>query len=90
MKRTTTTVACLVLAVGTYAQESRTSNEIAANGPLSVQAILRALRETEGLSEIEGLKLELAIGQPIFATEDVSEQNQRAFYSRWAELMDAR
>ena len=43
-----------------------------------MQAILRALRETEGLSEIEGLELELAIGQPIFATEDARE-GPRAF-----------
>ncbi len=54
------------------------AGQIAANGPLSVQAILRALRETEGLSEIEGLELELAIGQPIFATEDARE-GPRAF-----------
>ncbi len=54
------------------------AEQIAANGPLSVQAILRALRETEGLSEIEGLELELAIGQPIFATEDARE-GPRAF-----------
>ena len=28
------------------------------------------------------------LGGNIYATEDVSEQNQRAFYGRWAELMD--
>jgi phenylpropionate dioxygenase-like ring-hydroxylating dioxygenase large terminal subunit len=28
------------------------------------------------------------LGGDIYATEDVSEQNQRAFYRRWAELMD--
>ncbi len=54
------------------------AGQVAANGPLSVQAIVRALRETEGLSELEGLKHELAIGQPIFATEDARE-GPRAF-----------
>jgi hypothetical protein len=28
------------------------------------------------------------LGGSVYATEDVSEQNQRAFYSRWAQLMD--
>lgn len=28
------------------------------------------------------------LGGTIYATEDVSEQNQRAFYARWAEMMD--
>jgi enoyl-CoA hydratase len=51
---------------------------IGANGPLAVEAILRSVRETEGLSEIEGLKVELEIGWPIFATEDAAE-GQRAF-----------
>jgi enoyl-CoA hydratase len=51
---------------------------IGANGPLAVEAILRSVRETEGLSEIEGLKLELEIGWPIFATEDAAE-GQKAF-----------
>ncbi len=52
--------------------------QIAANGPLAVQAIVRALRETEGLSEVDGLARELEIGQPIFATEDARE-GPRAF-----------
>jgi enoyl-CoA hydratase len=51
---------------------------IGANGPLAVEAILRSVRETEGLSEIEGLKVELDIGWPIFATEDATE-GQKAF-----------
>ncbi len=36
------------------------------------------VRETEGLSEVEGLKVELDIGWPIFATEDAAE-GQKAF-----------
>ena len=46
---------------------------ISANGPLAVQAVLRSLRETEGVPEADALKLELQIGQPIFATEDALE-----------------
>jgi len=46
---------------------------ICANGPLAVQAVLRSLRETEGLPEADALKVELQIGQPIFGTEDARE-----------------
>ena len=46
---------------------------IAANAPLSVEAIKRSVRETEGLSEEDGLKLELEIGWPVFGTEDAKE-----------------
>jgi enoyl-CoA hydratase len=46
---------------------------IAGNGPLAVQAILRSLRETEGLPEAEALRVEHAIGWPIFSTEDARE-----------------
>lgn len=46
---------------------------IAGNGPLSVQAVLRSLRETEGMSEADGLARELELGWPIFATEDAKE-----------------
>ncbi len=51
---------------------------IGANGPLAVEAIKRSVQETEGLSEVEGLALELEIGAPIFATQDAAE-GQRAF-----------
>jgi enoyl-CoA hydratase len=56
----------------------RIAEIIGANGPLAVEAILRSVRETEGLSETEGLKVELEIGWPIFATEDAAE-GQKAF-----------
>jgi enoyl-CoA hydratase len=39
---------------------------------------LRSVRETEGLSEVDGLAVELEIGWPIFATEDATE-GQKAF-----------
>ncbi|HXW33092.1 MAG TPA: crotonase/enoyl-CoA hydratase family protein [Acidimicrobiales bacterium] len=56
----------------------RIADVIAANGPLAVEAIKRSVRETEGMSEEEGLARELEIGWPIFATEDAAE-GQRAF-----------
>jgi len=46
---------------------------IAGNGPLSVQAVLRSLRETEGMTEQEGLARELELGWPVFASEDAKE-----------------
>jgi enoyl-CoA hydratase len=51
---------------------------INANGPLAVEAIKRSVRETEGMSEEDGLARELEIGWPIFATEDAAE-GQKAF-----------
>ena len=60
------------------AEARKIAAEVAANGPLAVQAVLRSLRETEGLSEIEGLQRELQIGLPVFATEDARE-GPRAF-----------
>jgi enoyl-CoA hydratase len=51
---------------------------ICSNGPIAVEAIKRAVRETEGMSEEDGLARELEIGWPVFATEDATE-GQRAF-----------
>lgn len=51
---------------------------VCANGPLAVQAVKRSLRETEGLTEDEALKIELELGMPVFATEDAKE-GPRAF-----------
>ncbi|MHB8466591.1 MAG: crotonase/enoyl-CoA hydratase family protein [Acidimicrobiales bacterium] len=48
------------------------------NGPLAVEAIKRSVRETEGMSEIDGLARELEIGWPIFSTDDAKE-GARAF-----------
>jgi enoyl-CoA hydratase len=52
--------------------------DIAAAGPLAVQAVKRSLVETEGLPEDEALKIELEIGMPVFATED-GREGPRAF-----------
>jgi enoyl-CoA hydratase len=49
------------------------ADKIAANGPLSIKALKRAIIETEGLDETAALAKELEIGSPIFATEDAKE-----------------
>jgi enoyl-CoA hydratase len=51
---------------------------IGQNGPLAVEAILRSVRETEGMSETDGLARELEIGWPVFASNDATE-GQKAF-----------
>ena len=56
---------------------------IGANGPLAVEAIKASVKETEGIPEVEGLKVELEIGWPIFATED-AEEGQKAFAEKRA------
>ena len=54
---------------------------IAANAPLAVEAIIRSVEETSGMSEPETLARELAIGWPVFATQDAKE-GPRAFAER--------
>jgi enoyl-CoA hydratase len=54
------------------------ANQIAANAPLSVRAVLRSLRETREMTEVDGLAFELDIGYPIIGTEDAKE-GARAF-----------
>jgi enoyl-CoA hydratase len=51
---------------------------IAANGPLAVQAILRTLRETEGLPENDAFAIEAKLGTAVFTSEDAKE-GPRAF-----------
>jgi len=51
---------------------------IAANGPVAIRAILRVIRETEGLPENEAFKIEAPIGMTVFASEDARE-GPRAF-----------
>ncbi len=51
---------------------------IGQNGPLAVEAIKRSVRETEGMSEVDGLARELEIGWPVFASNDAAE-GQKAF-----------
>lgn len=46
---------------------------IAANGPIAVQAVLRALRATEGIPESEAMRIDSEIGMPVFTSEDAKE-----------------
>jgi enoyl-CoA hydratase len=43
------------------------------NGPLAVQAILRAIRETEGLQENEAFKIDTQLGIAVFLSDDAKE-----------------
>ena len=52
--------------------------QIAENGPIAVEAVLRTLRETEGMTEREALDHEFEYGSAVFATEDAKE-GPRAF-----------
>jgi enoyl-CoA hydratase len=52
--------------------------DIAACGPLSVQAILRTHRRTEGLDEEAALKISDEIGWPVFGSRD-AEEGTKAF-----------
>jgi enoyl-CoA hydratase len=51
---------------------------IAANGPVAVRAILRTIRETEGMAEEDAFTAEARIGMAVFASEDAKE-GPRAF-----------
>jgi enoyl-CoA hydratase len=51
---------------------------IASNGPLAVQAILRTIRETEGIRENDAFALEAKLGMAVFASDDAKE-GPRAF-----------
>ncbi|HZN71164.1 MAG TPA: crotonase/enoyl-CoA hydratase family protein [Micromonosporaceae bacterium] len=54
---------------------------IAGNGPLAIQAILRTIRETEGIAEDEAFRLEARLGMAVFASEDAKE-GPRAFVEK--------
>jgi enoyl-CoA hydratase len=49
------------------------AEQINDNGPLAVEAILRTLRETDGMTEAEALAHEFDYGQAVFASEDAKE-----------------
>jgi enoyl-CoA hydratase len=54
---------------------------IAGNGPLAVQAILRTIRETEGLAENDAFAVESRIGMRVFTSDDAKE-GPRAFIEK--------
>src|SRR5215471_7100986 len=61
------------------------AEQIAANGPLAVQAILRTIRETERLAESEAFAIESRIGINVFMSADAKE-GPRAFAEKRAPL----
>jgi enoyl-CoA hydratase len=62
---------------------------IAANGPVAVRAILRVIRETEGLPENEAFALEARVGMAVFGSEDAREGPRAFAEKRRPEFRDA-
>lgn len=62
---------------------------IAANGPVAVRAILRVIRETEGMAENEAFALEAKVGMSVFASEDAKEGPRAFAEKRRPEFRDA-
>src|SRR5690242_15863124 len=49
------------------------ADAISANGPLAVQAVLRTIRDSEGLHEDDCWKADAQVGAAVFASEDAKE-----------------
>jgi enoyl-CoA hydratase len=62
---------------------------IAANGPVAVRAILRTMRETEGMAENDAFKIEAKIGASVFRSEDAKEGPRAFLAKRHPEFRDA-
>jgi enoyl-CoA hydratase len=59
---------------GTALERARELAEsVAANGPVAVQAVLRALRATESMPESQAMRVDSEIGMAVFMTEDARE-----------------
>ncbi|MGQ4616854.1 crotonase/enoyl-CoA hydratase family protein [Nocardia sp. R7R-8] len=54
------------------------ADQIAANGPLAVQAILRTIRETEAMPEEAAFRIDAELGMSVFRSADAKE-GPRAF-----------
>jgi enoyl-CoA hydratase len=71
-----------VVADGTALVRAReVAAAVAANGPVAVQAVLKALRATEGVPEREAMRIDSEIGMPVFMSEDAKE-GPRAFMEK--------
>jgi enoyl-CoA hydratase len=60
---------------------SEVAAAIAANGPIAVQAVLRALHATEGVPEREAMRIDSQIGMPVYLSGDARE-GPRAFVEK--------
>lgn len=49
------------------------ADTIAANGPLAIEAIVRTLHETQGMTEAEAFAFEEPLGNAVFASDDAKE-----------------
>jgi len=65
------------------------AGQIAANGPLAVQAILRTIRQTEGMAEDEAFAVEARIGMEVFKSADAKE-GPRAFADKRSPVFQGR
>ena len=63
--------------------------QVAANAPLSTQAILRAWRETEHMSDFDAMQHQDPIGWEVFASQDAQE-GPRAFAEKRAPIYEGR
>jgi len=54
------------------------ADQVAANGPIAVQAVLQSLRESANFGEADALARELELGWPVYASSDAQE-GPRAF-----------
>ncbi|MCF8569976.1 crotonase/enoyl-CoA hydratase family protein [Gordonia sp. HY002] len=57
------------------------ADQIAANGPLAVQAILKTIRDSEGLHEEEAFKIDAELGAAVFKSAD-AKIGPRAFANK--------
>ncbi|WP_424321961.1 crotonase/enoyl-CoA hydratase family protein [Gordonia sp. (in: high G+C Gram-positive bacteria)] len=57
------------------------ADQIAANGPLAVQAILKTIRDSEGMHEEEAFKIDAELGSKVFQSKD-AKIGPRAFANR--------
>ena len=62
---------------------------VAANGPLAVRAILRTIRETEGMPEDEAFRVDARLGMEVFGSRDAKE-GPRAFAEKRAPDFEGR